>query len=105
LRAVTDGIRRQVRPTDILARLGGDEFALLMPETDEAAAKSVISRLHTSLVNEMLKNSWMVSFSVGVLICQKAPKTIDDMVKMADDAMYSVKNASKNGVNYRIYTG
>jgi diguanylate cyclase (GGDEF)-like protein len=105
LRAVTDSIHRQVRSIDLLARMGGDEFALLMPETGEDAAKTVINRLHTSLVDEMLRNGWMVSFSVGVVICNAVPKTVDEMLKMVDDTMYSVKNAGKNGVNYRIYSG
>jgi diguanylate cyclase (GGDEF)-like protein len=105
LRTVTDGIRRQVRPIDTLARLGGDEFALLMPETSGDAAKTVIDRIHSSLVNEMLRNGWMVTFSIGVVTYNEVPKTVDDMVKMADSAMYSVKTASKNGVHYRIYTG
>ena len=105
LRAVTDNIRQQVRPSDTLARLGGDEFALLMPETNENAAKTVMERLHSSLVNEMLRNGWMVTFSVGVVICNEVPKTVDDILKMADATMYSVKNASKNGVDYRVYAG
>jgi diguanylate cyclase (GGDEF)-like protein len=105
LRVVTDSIRQQIRPSDTLARLGGDEFALLMPETSEDAAKLVISRLHSSLANEMLKNGWMVTFSVGVVICNETPKSVDDMVKIADDTMYSVKSTSKNGVNYRVYAG
>jgi diguanylate cyclase (GGDEF)-like protein len=105
LRAVTDSICAQIRPTDALARLGGDEFALLMPETDEVAVKMVINRLHSSLVREMLRNGWMVTFSVGVVICKEVPKTVDDLLKMADATMYSVKNAGKNGVSYRIYTG
>ena len=101
LRSVTDSVRQQIRPADTLARLGGDEFALLMPETSEEAAKLVISRLHSSLANEMLKNGWMVTFSVGVVICNETPKSVDDIVKIADDTMYSVKSTSKNGVNYR----
>ena len=105
LRAVTDGICRQVRPADTLARLGGDEFALLLPETDGEAAKTVINRIHSSLVDEMLRNGWMVTFSVGVVTFSEVPKTVDDMVKMADRAMYCVKAASKNGVNYSIYVG
>ena len=105
LRAVTDGICHQIRAADSLARLGGDEFALLLPETDGEAAKKVISRIHTSLVNEMLRNGWMVSFSVGVVTFNEVPKTVDAMVKMADNAMYSVKAAGKNGVNYSIYAG
>jgi PleD family two-component response regulator len=53
----------------------------------------------------MLRNGWMVTFSVGVVICKESPKTIDEMVKMADDTMYSVKTTSKNGVKYRVYAG
>ena len=105
LRAVTEGICRQVRPADTLARLGGDEFALLLPETDGDAAKTVINRIHASLVDEMLRNGWMVTFSMGVVTFSKVPKTVDDVVKMADRVMYSVKTSGKNGVNYNIYTG
>ena len=105
LRAVTDSIRAQIRPSDTLARLGGDEFALLMPETDEDGAKTAIHRLHSSLVDEMLKNGWMVTFSVGVVICKEIPKTVDDMVKIADSAMYCVKVASKNGVHFQVFGG
>lgn len=105
LRAVTAGICRQVRPADTLARLGGDEFGLLMPETDAEAAKTVLNRIHSSLVDEMLRNGWMVTFSVGVVTFNEVPKSVDEMVKMADGIMYSVKTAGKNGVNYHIYAG
>jgi diguanylate cyclase (GGDEF)-like protein len=103
LRAVTEAICRQVRPVDRVARLGGDEFALLLPETDDEAAKTVINRIHASLVDEMLRNGWMVTFSMGVVTFREIPKTVDDVVKMADDLMYSVKDTGKNGVNYSIY--
>jgi diguanylate cyclase (GGDEF)-like protein len=105
LRAVTDAIGRQVRPSDTLARLGGDEFALLMPETDGDSAKTVINRIHASLLEEMLRNGWMVTFSLGVVTFNEDPKSVDMMVKMADNAMYSVKAAGKNGVKYRTYKG
>jgi diguanylate cyclase (GGDEF)-like protein len=103
LRAVTDGIRRQVRQVDTLSRLGGDEFALLLPETDGEAAKTVLNSIHASLVDEMLRNVWMVTFSVGVVTFNEVPKTVDEMVRMADNVMYSVKAAGKNGVKYSIY--
>ena len=47
----------------------------------------------------------MVTFSVGVVTFNEVPKSVDDMVKMADGIMYSVKTAGKNGVNYHIYPG
>jgi diguanylate cyclase (GGDEF)-like protein len=105
LRAVTEGISRQIRPADTLARLGGDEFALLLPETDGDAAKPVLTRIHSCLMDEMLQNGWLVTFSVGVVTFNEVPNTVDEMVKMADSAMYIVKAASKNGVQYSVYAG
>jgi diguanylate cyclase (GGDEF)-like protein len=105
LRSVTDNILAQIRSTDTLARMGGDEFTLLLPETGQDAAKTVITRLHSNLLNEMLKHGWMVTFSIGVVTYHTVPKTVDEMVKTADGAMYTVKTSNKNGVNYCIYTG
>ena len=105
LRAVTAGICQQIRPADTLARLGGDEFALLLPETDAEAAKPVLTRIHACLMEDMARNGWMVTFSVGVVTFQEIPKTVDEMVKMVDDAMYCVKTAGKNGVNFSSYEG
>jgi diguanylate cyclase (GGDEF)-like protein len=105
LQAVTDGVQKKIRNIDIFARLGGDEFALLMPETGEVEAQSVISRVRRSLLEEMQKNNWGITFSIGVVTFIKIPKTVDDMVKMADDVMYPIKTGGKNGVSYTIYEG
>jgi diguanylate cyclase (GGDEF)-like protein len=105
LRVVAEIVKRQIRSVDTFARLGGDEFALLMPETDELEAKKVISRLHANLTKEMLKNSWMITFSIGSVTYNKPPKSVDEMVKLGDRAMYSIKTSTKNGVAYRLYAG
>jgi len=102
LRAVTESIQRQIRPSDILARLGGDEFALLLPETGDTEGKQAIGRIHSSLVSEMLRNSWLVTFSIGVVTYNQMPKSVDEMVKLADNVMYSVKTKTKNGVCYHV---
>ncbi len=105
LKAVADIVQHQIRKLDTFARLGGDEFALLMPETGEIEAQSVVSRLRRDLLDEMQRNDWPVTFSIGVVTFIKIPKTVDDMVKMADDVMYPIKENGKNGVSYTIYEG
>jgi diguanylate cyclase (GGDEF)-like protein len=105
LRTMTECVQRQTRPTDIFARLGGDEFALLLPETGGKEVKEVVGRIHSTLVNEMLNNAWMVTFSIGVVTYHQVPKSVDEMLKLADSMMYSVKTNSKNGVRYHVYTG
>ena len=105
LRTVTDIVRRRSRNIDTFARLGGDEFALLLPETGEVEAQAVLSRIRRSLLEEMHNNNWPVTFSIGVVTFIKIPKTVDDMVKMADDVMLPVKTGGKDGVSFTIYEG
>jgi diguanylate cyclase (GGDEF)-like protein len=96
--------REHLRKTDIVARLGGDEFAFLLPETDQVGAQITVSKIQNSLLDEMRSNGWPVTFSIGVLTCMNIPKTSDELVKQADNLMYSVKNNGKNGITYSIYT-
>jgi diguanylate cyclase (GGDEF)-like protein len=84
--------------------LGGDEFALLLPETDQSAAKVVIPKIQAGLLDEMRKNGWPITFSIGVLTCNHTPRTSDELIKQADALMYSVKNNGKNSISYSVYS-
>jgi diguanylate cyclase (GGDEF)-like protein len=88
---------------DAVARLGGDEFALLLPETDGASVDRVIDKLHAQLSAAMQKNRWRVTFSIGVVMFLTQPETVDDMIKLVDDLMYSAKDSGKNHVKYEVY--
>ena len=105
LRAVVSSVKKNIRRTDIVARLGGDEFALLLPETNQESARVVISKVQDGLLEEMRINNWPVTVSIGVLTCRVAPTSADALVRMADELMYSVKHAGKNGVKYATYAG
>ncbi len=105
LRVLTEQIKEHIRPTDSLARLGGDEFALLLPETRAEEIKPFVTRIHTRLVDVMVKNGWVVTFSMGAVTFNQVPKSVDEMIRLADGAMYSIKMKSKNGVSYRAYNG
>lgn len=103
LRAVADTIRRDVREIDVLARLGGDEFAILLPETGEEAARAVVRRVQRSLLEMVKGNDWPVTFSVGVATWVAPPRDVDEVVKRADQLMYSVKNSGKNMVRHEVF--
>ncbi len=105
LRQVIVTIKDNTRKTDVIARMGGDEFAILLLETDSMTAQLVISRIHQNLLNEMGNNQWQVTFSIGATTFNAAPKSTYEIIKLADDQMYSVKRAGKNGVSYSVYSG
>ena len=43
--ALADAWRLALRPADLVARYGGDAFVLVLPRTDVASAREVLSRL------------------------------------------------------------
>jgi len=105
LRTVVGHAKGSMRKTDVVARLGGDEFALLLPETNQESAQVAISKIQSGLLQEMQKSRWPITLSVGVLTCVAAPPTRDELVKAADDLMYSAKREGKNAIKFSTYSG
>ncbi len=100
LRAIAQILQDGIRATDLLARLGGDEFVLLFPETEGGAASQSVERLRQKLVEEMRRRSWPITFSIGLLAVYRAPESVDTMIRLADDLMYTAKSQGKNQVQY-----
>jgi diguanylate cyclase (GGDEF)-like protein len=105
LKSVTQTMKNSIREIDVVARLGGDEFVILMPETDEAAAQAVVARIHQNIMNTMREYGWPITFSIGVVTWTTPPRTVDIMIKQADEAMYEVKNGGKNRVTHVRLSG
>ena len=104
LKIVSDILIQGTRTADVFCRLGGDEFAMLMPETDQEAAQMIIPRLQAALSEAMLAQNWPVTFSIGSLTCISPTVTADQLVAMADQLMYQVKQSTKNGIRYAVFT-
>jgi diguanylate cyclase (GGDEF)-like protein len=98
LASVANVLCKNVRILDTVARLGGDEFALLLPETGFEAAETVIVKLRKNLLELAEKNRWPISFSIGAVTHTKAPLSADEVIRLADAAMYRVKNTTKNAI-------
>lgn len=98
---IVQTIKQNLRSTDVIARVGGDEFAILFCETNQEQARTVITKIRERLHAEMEKENWQVTFSIGVLTCINIPKTVDEVIKIADDLMYLVKKEGKNSVKFK----
>ncbi len=98
-------LRTTVRASDVVARLGGDEFFVLLEEVhDELAVQSVIRKLLAEAVRpyELPGGAQArVSASMGVSLFPDNSSDAAALIKNADTAMYSAKQAGKNG--YRFF--
>jgi diguanylate cyclase (GGDEF)-like protein len=104
LRAVTDGLRSQLRSYDLAGRFGGEEFVVLLPHAREADALSVAERLRAHIASLSIPvhddnesgPCVKLTISVGVAALDGASRELTDMVAAADAALYYAKEAGRN---------
>lgn len=95
-------LRRNLRLVDAAFRYGGDEFAVLLPQTGKEAALLVARRLVTIfrgmqwLLQEGL--SLRMRVSIGIATYPVDGATSHSIVQRADDLMYLVKQAGRDGI-------
>ncbi len=95
-------IKEKCRMIDLAFRYGGDEFVVLLPQTSKENALGVARRLH-KLIREA---TWLtepginaqITASVGVASYPTDSRTKAELLHLADEAMYLVKNTTRDSV-------
>ena len=99
LQEVALRLKRQLRPHDKLARLGGDEFTALVPLVrSRTEVEEIAQRLERSFDEPFVLEEELVltgSASVGIALYPEDGTTRDDILSVADAAMYKAKNAKR----------
>jgi diguanylate cyclase (GGDEF)-like protein/PAS domain S-box-containing protein len=103
-RVLQEAARRMVscvRETDTVARVGGDEFLVVLtglhsPEDAARIAAKMVSRLGEPVDLDGGQQT-STGASIGIAMCSQCGEDPERLIKMADDAMYRVKNSGKNG--------
>ncbi len=102
LKAIGRSLREQVRVTDTPARMGGDEFAILLPAATRQDAEFVMRRVRNRLSVVMKQHDWPVTFSIGVVVYESVPDSVDELIHGSDLLMYEVKRQQKDAVAYKL---
>ena len=103
---VAQRLQESVRNSDTVARIGGDEFAVILEDisrSSEAARIAAKIVTHLSAPIETPDHSCHIGASVGVALFPDDGQDLDEVIKAADQAMYRVKKAGRNG--YRMFSG
>ena len=112
LKAVGSRLQAATRKMDVVARQGGDEFLVLLSDLErrprEEVAFLTAAELVASKMRRMLREPFLVegteiyiSASVGISLFPSDAADSEMLLKHADSAMYSVKDAGRDG--YTLY--
>ncbi len=93
---------KSLRTIDIVARYGGDEFVIVLPQTPPSAAVQIAERMRKAVEqNTFLKKegySLKMTASFGVASYPESANSKEELIRIADDAMYRVKYQTRNAV-------
>lgn len=101
LKAIADALRHDIRSEDVPCRYGGEEFLILLPHMPLAAAgeraeqwRQAIERIRVRFGEFELR----LSASFGVAAYPNHGKTADELIHLADQALYAAKHQGRNRV-------
>ncbi|MDQ5834133.1 MAG: GGDEF domain-containing protein [Actinomycetota bacterium] len=99
LRATADTTRGLLRGSDHVARFGGEEFLLLLPDTPGPDAAAVAEKLRSRIAAlDLVALDGGMTASFGVAVYPDHGIGADELIKAADTALYSAKEAGRNRV-------
>jgi diguanylate cyclase (GGDEF)-like protein len=103
IKAVAGVLQETVRGTDFVARYGGEEFAVGMIETDVKGAAMIAERLRRimeqTVVTRVMDGPLQVTLSIGVAAFPEDTQSKEDLVALADEALYHAKRSGRNRVS------
>lgn len=104
LKEVSGRLKETVRGSDAVARVGGDEFIIVLDNIEsEDNAALVAHKINVALLTPFEVNGQpcQVGGSIGISMFPQNSKDPEQLIKLADDAMYLAKQSGKN--SYMFY--
>jgi len=93
---------RNLRSIDVVVRYGGDEFVIVLPHTSATPAALIAERIRKAVEKNFFleKDGYglKITASFGVVSYPETARSKEELLRLADEAMYKVKYHTKNGV-------
>lgn len=108
LQTVAEVLQETCRRSDVAGRYGGDEFVVLLPQTGPATAELAARRIKQRFATKAHRRfsaaraaaGCQCDLSIGIAcVSSSRPVNADQLVALADDALYRAKAAGKSRIH------
>jgi len=100
LRRLSEIIKKCIRDVDVFCRYGGEEFVIILPQTPKVEANQIAERIRQQIERTVIDTGkpgkLKVTVSVGVTSYPENGKSQDDLLAVADQALYRAKGEGRN---------
>jgi two-component system cell cycle response regulator len=94
-------MRETLREQDSIIRWGGEEFILVLPDTKLAAAVPIANRVRAAVEAggiTFADAALSVTVSAGVCEARAEDRSVTEVIRVADSALYEAKRTGRNRV-------
>ena len=102
--AISAAIQAAIRQSDVFGRVGGEEFAVVLPNVGHREATAIAERVRSSVekLAVFLDDGTVLrtTLSVGVAHASAVGTNLDQMIAVADRALYVAKGEGRNRVAF-----
>jgi diguanylate cyclase (GGDEF)-like protein len=93
-----------LRASDLVARFGGEEFCIVLEDITLEDTKSLFERIRKRFEDNVIQiNDTEISYTVSLGVAYGMEKSLDEMVKLSDEALYFSKENGRNQVKIDVY--
>ena len=100
LKSLAGVINGCIRDVDIFARYGGEEFVVILPQTPQSEAVHIGERIRNQVESHVIdagaSGKLKITVSVGVSSFPENGRSEEELVSVADQALYQAKGSGKN---------
>lgn len=100
LRTLSHLLKQRLRKSDVVGRYGGEEFIVIFPNTTADIAKTVLDKVRVAFhqIHHLSEQGeFCVGFSAGIADSRQTTSP-DDLLSIADAALYRAKHSGKNQI-------
>jgi len=105
LREVANCLKKELRAGDPLIRYAGDEFIVLLPYAEERSINDLVARIQRCVEGNAINLNGVdirVGASIGYAMYGRDGRTLDELMRIADEGMYHNKALRKRQIRPRL---